>query len=89
MLSEAKHLVIARGASLVAINRVRHSWTVDCFASLAMTKIAHAKFSIVIANEHNVRAWQSNMWDNQHVRLLRLRLAMTWKMSIAWGKLAQ
>ena len=43
MLSEAKHLyvwnlerfylsVIARGASLVAIKRVRHSWTVDCFA---------------------------------------------------------
>ena len=35
MLSEAKHLVIARGASLVAINRQRipkHSETVDCFA---------------------------------------------------------
>ena len=37
MLSEAKHLVIARGVSLVAINRVGHSWTIDCFASLAMT----------------------------------------------------
>ena len=38
MLSEAKHLVIARGASLVAIKRVERSKTVDCFASLAMTQ---------------------------------------------------
>ena len=55
MLSEAKHLyawnlerfylsVIARGASLVAINRVERSWTFDCFGyRLAMTKNSACK----------------------------------------------
>ena len=53
MLSEAKHLyawnlerfyfVIAGSASLVAINRVKSSETLDCFALLAMTKNAACK----------------------------------------------
>ena len=31
------HCVIARSVSLVAIKRVKRSWTFDCFALLAMT----------------------------------------------------
>ena len=35
MLSEAKHLVIARDASLVAINRVKQPNTFDCHEAIA------------------------------------------------------
>ena len=49
----------------MAINRQRipkHSETVDCFASLAMTEIAHTKISIVIA-ANNMRARQATVCE--------------------------
>ena len=54
-----RYFVIARGASLVAINRIKCSWTFDCFASLAMTQ--DYRFCIIFALQaNNMRARQSH-----------------------------
>ena len=59
--------VIARGASLAAINEQRIPVRLIATLTLAMTKIAHAKFSIVMLSEtkHCIIASECNERGNQ------------------------
>ena len=60
---------------------------------LVIRRCDFSRTHFVIASEQREHGNQPcaklESWGFCAVRLLRLRLAMTWKMSIAWGKPAQ